>query len=359
MLRAYAKYLRQVRFSLSQSYMEDTLSAHPALVLDLVRLFHARFDPGRAGGAGGGAAGAAGAAPAGVPCPGEGVPPEGEPAYAIAERILAALEAVSSLDEDRILRTFFELIDGTLRTNYHQRAPDGGHRRCLALKLDPSCVHEMPEPKPRFEIFVHSPRLEGVHLRGGPIARGGIRWSDRREDFRTEVLGLLKTQMVKNAVIVPVGSKGGFVLKRPPADRAALAGEGLACYREFISALLELTDNYVEDGVEDGAGEGPGPGGRGRDRAPARHRPPRRRRPLPRGRGRQGHRDLLGPRERALRRGRVLARRRLRLGGLGRLRPQGDRDHRAGGVGVREEPLPGARPRPRRGSRSRPPASAT
>ena len=268
MLRAYAKYLRQVRFSLSQSYMEDTLSAHPALVLDLVRLFHARFDPGRAGGAGGGAEGVAGAAPAGAPRPGEGTPegapPEGEPPYAIAERILAGLEAVSSLDEDRILRTFFELIDGTLRTNYYQRGPDGGHRRCLALKLDPSCVHEMPEPKPHFEIFVHSPRLEGVHLRGGPIARGGIRWSDRREDFRTEVLGLLKTQMVKNAVIVPVGSKGGFVLKRPPADRAALAGEGLACYREFISALLELTDNYMEEGAADaaagGAGEGAGAG---------------------------------------------------------------------------------------------------
>ena len=262
MLRAYAKYLRQVRFSLSQSYMEDTLSAHPALVLDLVGLFHARFDPGRAGGAGGGAAGAVGAAaamgpaPAVAPRPEEGAPPEGEPPYAIAERVLAALEAVSSLDEDRILRTFFELIDGTLRTNYHQRAPDGGHRPCLALKLDPSCVNEMPEPKPRFEIFVHSPRLEGVHLRGGPIARGGIRWSDRREDFRTEVLGLLKTQMVKNAVIVPVGSKGGFVLKRPPADRAALAEEGLACYREFISALLELTDNYVEEGADAAAADG-------------------------------------------------------------------------------------------------------
>ena len=261
MLRAYAKYLRQVRFSLSQAYMEDTLSAHPALVLDLVRLFHARFDPGRAGGARGGAVGSAEAteaAPAVDPRPGERAPPQSEPPYAIAERILAALEAVSSLDEDRILRTFFELIDGTLRTNFHQRAPDGGHRACLALKLDPSCMHEMPEPKPRFEIFVYSPRLEGVHLRGGPIARGGIRWSDRREDFRTEVLGLLKTQMVKNAVIVPVGSKGGFVLKRPPTDRTALAEEGLACYREFISALLELTDNYLEGGAADAAADGGG-----------------------------------------------------------------------------------------------------
>ena len=232
MLRAYAKYLRQIRFGLSQSYMEDTLSANPALVRDIVALFHARFDPARV------------EAPGAPPSLDEAVPSEGDPPYAVAERILGRLEEVASLDEDRILRTYFELIDGTLRTNYHQSGADGGPRPCLALKLDPSCVHEMPEPKPRFEIFVYSPRLEGVHLRGGPIARGGIRWSDRREDFRTEVLGLLKTQMVKNAVIVPVGSKGGFVLKRPPAERAALAEEGLACYREFIGALLELTDNY-------------------------------------------------------------------------------------------------------------------
>ena len=237
MLRAYAKYLRQIRFGLSQSYMEDTLSANPDVVRDLVALFHARFDPGQA------------AAPGVPPSLDDSALPEGDPPYAIAERILGRLEAVASLDEDRILRTYFELIDGTLRTNFHQRRSDGGPRPCLALKLDPACVHEMPEPKPRFEIFVYSPRLEGVHLRGGPIARGGIRWSDRREDFRTEVLGLLKTQMVKNAVIVPVGSKGGFVLKRPPAERAALAEEGLACYREFIGALLELTDNYEGSAV--------------------------------------------------------------------------------------------------------------
>ena len=249
MLRAYARYLRQVRFGLSQSYIEDTLSGHPALVRDLVDLFHARFDPSWASGAGT----AAGA----LARPGEAAPPDRAPAYEIAERILGSLEAVASLDEDRILRVCFELIDGTLRTNYYQRAPDGGRRPCLALKLDPSCVHEMPEPKPRFEIFVYSPRLEGVHLRGGPIARGGIRWSDRREDFRTEVLGLLKTQMVKNAVIVPVGSKGGFVHKRPPVDRAALAEEGRACYREFISALLELTDNYSENGSENGVAPPP------------------------------------------------------------------------------------------------------
>ena len=342
MLRAYAKYLRQVRFSLSQPYMEDTLSRHPGLVGDLVRLFHARFDPAGAGGAGAGPGPTLAGASA---APDEAAPPPGDaPGYAIAERILEGLEAVSSLDEDRILRAYFELIDGTLRTNYHQRAPDGGHRPCLALKIDPSCVHEMPEPRPRFEIFVYSPRLEGVHLRGGPIARGGIRWSDRREDFRTEVLGLLKTQMVKNAVIVPVGSKGGFVLKRPPAGRAALAAEGLACYREFISALLELTDNYTQEGADGRRARGRR--GRGRGRAPARHRPPRRRRPVPRGRGRQGHRDLLRHRERDRRRGRLLARRRVRVGGLGRLRPQGDRDHRAGGVGVRQEPLPGARARP-------------
>ena len=241
MLRAYAKYLRQIRFSLSQTYIEDTLSANPAIVRDLVRLFHARFDPSHAGRSGPGAADA--------PSPDTGgADPDAAPAYAIAGRILDSLEEVASLDEDRILRTCFELIDGTLRTNFHQRDPDGGFRSCISLKLEPASVHEMPEPKPRFEIFVYSPRLEGVHLRGGPIARGGIRWSDRREDFRTEVLGLLKTQMVKNAVIVPVGSKGGFVLKRPPADRAALATEGRACYREFITGLLELTDNHAGRG---------------------------------------------------------------------------------------------------------------
>ena len=252
LLRAYAKYLRQVRFSLSQTYIEDTLSGNPEIVRDLVRLFHARFDP---------AGASAGGAPAPT-APSGRAPPDRMAAHTIVERILQGLEAVASLDEDRILRTYLELIDGTLRTNHYQRAPDGGHRPCLALKLDPSCVHEMPDPKPRFEIFVYSPRLEGVHLRGGPIARGGIRWSDRREDFRTEVLGLLKTQMVKNAVIVPVGSKGGFVLKRPPAERAALAAEGVACYREFIGALLELTDNYVEtgEGVENGVEVGAGNG---------------------------------------------------------------------------------------------------
>ena len=257
MLRAYAKYLHQVRFGLSQSYIEDTLSANPAIVRDLVLLFHARFDPQRWGQAGADKGAEervsptpeGGASPEGAAAPAASVAAAAVPAYAIAERILVGLEAVASLDEDRILRGYFELIDGTLRTNYHQRGAHGGHRSCLALKLDPSCVHEMPEPRPRFEIFVYSPRLEGVHLRGGPIARGGIRWSDRREDFRTEVLGLLKTQMVKNAVIVPVGSKGGYVLKRPSADRAALAKEGLAGYREFIAALLEVTDNHVGSGA--------------------------------------------------------------------------------------------------------------
>ena len=249
LLRAYARYLRQIRFSLSQSYVEDTLSRNPALARDLIRLFHARFDP---GGASGGDPRAApsetgAASPPGTrPAPRPASPlSDGTPPHEIADRVLAALEAITSLDEDRILRTYFELIEGTLRTNFYQRPPGGGHRPCLALKLSPSSVHELPDPKPHVEIFVYSPRFEGVHLRGGPIARGGIRWSDRREDFRTEVLGLLKTQMVKNAGVVPVGSKGGFVLKRHPAGRTALAEEGVACYREFIAALLELTDSYA------------------------------------------------------------------------------------------------------------------
>ncbi|HTC80752.1 MAG TPA: NAD-glutamate dehydrogenase domain-containing protein, partial [Acidimicrobiia bacterium] len=156
-----------------------------------------------------------------------------------------------SLDEDRILRSFLALVQATLRTNWF-RTSEAGHP--VAFKLDPAQVPDLPLPRPRYEIFVCSPRVEGVHLRGGRVSRGGLRWSDRREDFRTEVLGLMKAQMVKNAVIVPVGAKGGFVMKRPPAapsggtaDRDAVAAEVAACYRDFVSGLLDLTDN-IEGG---------------------------------------------------------------------------------------------------------------
>jgi glutamate dehydrogenase len=226
MLRAYTKYLRQAGTPNSQDYIEDVVLAHTEVATALVRLFEARFDPAfddvnRAA-----------------------------RIDAQAAEITKLIDDVTSLDADRILRSLLTLIQATLRTNYFFRDAQGNARPYLALKLNPQAIPELPQPRPRFEIFVYSPRLEGVHLRFGPVARGGLRWSDRREDFRTEILGLVKAQAVKNAVIVPVGAKGGFVLKRPPVptgdpgfDREAFMAEGIACYRQFISGLLDLTDN--------------------------------------------------------------------------------------------------------------------
>ena len=165
----------------------------------------------------------------------------------VTDEIQAALERVVSLDEDRILRSLFAVVTAVLRTNHYQRGADGQPKPYLSVKLDPALVPNLPLPRPMFEIWVYAPRMEGVHLRGGHVARGGIRWSDRREDFRTEILGLLKAQTVKNAVIVPVGAKGGFVVKRPPAEREALAAEVVACYRWLIQGMLDLTDNLVPD----------------------------------------------------------------------------------------------------------------
>jgi len=222
-LRAYAKYLRQAGTTFSQRYLENTLAGHPVIARKLLELFALRFDPAlqeRAPGA----------------------------ADALAEELRADLDAVASLDEDRILRSFLRLIEATLRTNAYRQEVNGEARRWLSFKLDPAKVPDLPLPRPMFEIWVYSPRVEGVHLRGGPVARGGIRWSDRMEDFRTEVLGLMKAQMVKNAVIVPVGAKGGFVVKQPPAERGSLAAEVQESYRTFIRGLLDLTDNIV-DGV--------------------------------------------------------------------------------------------------------------
>ncbi|MDQ1568067.1 MAG: glutamate dehydrogenase, partial [Actinomycetota bacterium] len=229
-LRAYSKYLRQVGSAFSQAYMERTLAANPHIARLLVELFHARFDPARQ-------------------------PDPDDDASVLTKRLEAAIDAVASLDEDRILRSFLALVQATLRTNWFRKA-DAEHP--VVFKLDPSQVPDLPLPRPRYEIWVCSPRVEGVHLRGGRVSRGGLRWSDRREDFRTEVLGLMKAQMVKNAVIVPVGAKGGFVVKRPPAsgvrgvpekaaDRDAVAAEVAACYRDFVSGLLDVTDN-IEGG---------------------------------------------------------------------------------------------------------------
>ncbi|HEY3001331.1 MAG TPA: NAD-glutamate dehydrogenase domain-containing protein, partial [Kribbellaceae bacterium] len=216
-LRAYAKYLRQAGTVYSQEYMEQALCAHSGIARQLVELFVVRFDPTFAAG--------------------ETI--RRERSDELVTALNAALDEVPSLDEDRILRGFLTLILATLRTNFFQRGPDGRHKPYLSLKVDPQAIPELPMPRPKFEIFVYSPRTEGVHLRFGAVARGGLRWSDRREDFRTEILGLVKAQMVKNTVIVPVGSKGGFVVKQPPVDgdRDAVIAEGIACYRTFISGL--------------------------------------------------------------------------------------------------------------------------
>jgi glutamate dehydrogenase len=227
LLRAYAKYLRQAGFPYSQSHIESLLNEHPSTARSLVVLFEALFDP----------------RPSGSPA--------SRDAQAAAAAVAADIDALVSLDTDRILRAFASLIQATLRTNYFV-TQDGSarSRNVLALKLNAQLIDELPLPRPKFEIFIYSPRVEGVHLRFGPVARGGLRWSDRRDDFRTEILGLVKAQAVKNAVIVPVGAKGGFVVKRPPlptgdgaADRDATRTEGVACYQLFISGLLDVTDN--------------------------------------------------------------------------------------------------------------------
>jgi glutamate dehydrogenase len=225
-LRAYARYLRQTGTAFSERYIEQVLVANPRVARLLVRLFESRFDPrlnDRAHGA------------------------HEELGSAITEEIEGALDAVTSLDADRILRSYLALISATLRTNYYQRTTGGALKPYLSLKFDPEAIPDLPQPKPKFEIFVYSPRLEGVHLRFGSVARGGLRWSDRREDFRTEILGLVKAQAVKNTVIVPAGAKGGFVCKRlpDPSDREAFLAEGVASYKQFISGLLDITDNLV------------------------------------------------------------------------------------------------------------------
>ncbi len=233
-LRAYAKYMRQGGTPFAQDYIEGALRNNVDITRYLVHLFEARFDPGRAERAGGGIAADSEARTA--------------KCADLEERILRALDDVSSLDHDRILRSYLTNIKATLRTSFFQTGPDGRPLERLSLKVDPSAIPELPEPRPKFEIFVYSPRVEGVHLRFGAVARGGLRWSDRRDDFRTEILGLVKAQMVKNTVIVPVGAKGGFFCKQlpDPGDRDAWMSEGVACYTTFISGLLDITDNLVD-----------------------------------------------------------------------------------------------------------------
>ncbi len=222
-LRAVARYLRQAGIPYSDAYMERTLMAHPDIAEGMLELFLARFDPDDQ---------------------------DDSRADQIRERVADGIDGVESLDEDRILRGFLSVITAMLRTSFFRRDESDRPVPYVSFKLEPEEISLLPKPRPRFEVFVYSPRFEGVHLRGGKVARGGIRWSDRPEDFRTEILGLMKAQMVKNALIVPVGAKGGFVLKRPPSDGGdALREEAVACYRMFLRGLLDLTDNIVDGEV--------------------------------------------------------------------------------------------------------------
>ena len=240
-LRACTKYLRQTGSTFSQDYLVDALVTNAPIAAALVALFEARFVPvgptGPAGAASGGVAHEAVAAPAAT-------------AEALAQELRARLDEVVSLDHDRILRSYLDLVLATVRTSAYQVDERGEPRDHLALKIDPQMMPDLPAPRPSAEIWVYSPRVEGVHLRFGAVARGGLRWSDRREDFRTEVLGLVKAQTVKNAVIVPTGAKGGFYpkdLPDPAVDRDAWLAQGTAAYRTFVHALLDVTDDLVPD----------------------------------------------------------------------------------------------------------------
>ncbi|VAW21675.1 NAD-specific glutamate dehydrogenase, large form [hydrothermal vent metagenome] len=219
-LRALVRYMRQIGISYSQHYTWEALNSHGDIARHLIALFHTLHDPEYKG-------------------------DRQKTGEEISKKILGALEQITSIDQDRIIRHLLNLVENSLRTNFFQRDKNGARRPALAIKFNSRKIDSLPEPHPYREILVYSPRLEGIHLRGGAIARGGLRWSDRPEDFRTEILGLLKAQMTKNAVIVPVGSKGGFVPKKMPKnpDRETFLAEGIACYKIFIGALLDLTDN--------------------------------------------------------------------------------------------------------------------
>ncbi|WP_166366046.1 NAD-glutamate dehydrogenase [Pseudomonas akapageensis] len=226
LLRAYARYLKQIRLGFDLGYIASTLNNHADIARELTRLFKTRFYLARK-------------------------LSSDDLEQRLEHAILAALDEVQVLNEDRILRRYLDLIKATLRTNFYQPDANGQNKSYFSFKFNPKLIPELPKPVPKFEIFVYSPRVEGVHLRFGNVARGGLRWSDREEDFRTEVLGLVKAQQVKNSVIVPVGAKGGFLPRRLPlgGNRDEIAAEGIACYRIFISGLLDITDNLKEGGV--------------------------------------------------------------------------------------------------------------
>ena len=222
-LRTYAKYFKQIAFTFSQDYIETALSNHSPIAVKLVQLFELRFQP-------------------------DAIEHREERFNTLAKEILTDLDSVTNLDEDKIIRQYVQAITATLRTNYYQLDQEGRPKNYISIKMNSRLIPGVPRPYPLFEIFVYSPQFEGVHLRCGKVARGGLRWSDRKEDFRTEILGLMKAQQVKNAVIVPCGAKGGFVAKHLPVNgtREEILAEGIACYQQFIRGLLDITDNYIE-----------------------------------------------------------------------------------------------------------------
>lgn len=227
-LRAYARYMKQLGLGVSQHFIADTLTIHTEITRTLVQLIHYRFNP---------------AEPLSLP-------QRHEQQAELTATLTAALDGVASLNEDRILSCYLNLIESTVRTNAFQLDKQGQYTRTLAFKVAARRINVMPKPAPLYEIFVYSPEMEGVHLRGGEVARGGLRWSDRLEDYRTEVLGLVKAQQVKNALIVPVGAKGGFVCKTPLSnDRETRQAQGISSYQQFITALLSVTDNQSDDGI--------------------------------------------------------------------------------------------------------------
>ena len=288
-LRAYRKYRQRVGSRFTESYQNDVLVANSEVTAKLVRYFELRFDP--------------------------ELESDDAAEDALRDEILRDLDEVASLDHDRILRNQLSVIDATLRTNAYN-----ADREALAFKLRSADVPAVPQPAPFVEIYVYSPDVEGIHLRGGPIARGGLRWSDR-QDYRTEVFGLMRAQVTKNAVIVPGGRQGRLLHQARRRREAAL---------RHVHPLAAVGHRQ--------------PGGRARRPAAVRARP-RRRRHVPGGRGGQGHGDVLGHRQPGLARVRLLARRRVRVRRLGGLRPQGARDHRQGRLGVGQAALQGARGR--------------
>tara|TARA_R110001592_G_scaffold362770_1_gene678165 strand:- start:13711 stop:18570 length:4860 start_codon:yes stop_codon:yes gene_type:complete len=229
LLRLYARYMKQLGSNFSQEFLATTLASNLEITRNLVALFHCFLDP--------------------------KVADQNRQEYGRADKlnqkIIGALDQVANLNEDKVLRSYLQLINATKRTNFFQLDANGEHKSCLSVKIATQELDDAPKPKPLYEIFVYSPRMEGVHLRLGKVARGGLRWSDRLEDYRTEVLGLVKAQQVKNAVIVPTGAKGGFVSKRVDrkATREEVLQEGFACYQQFITGLLDITDNIVDDKI--------------------------------------------------------------------------------------------------------------